>query len=406
MRIAYLCEPQFGGTFTFFRRVRPALKEMGVEFRCVPPYPARHFAGSPFEYEEGVDYLDLPGDPCDLSVLGEASRRMIEHLVEEKFDAVLILPGCDILTTNLARYLPRSVRCAARVSLMSRATYVRTRAVAPHLNLIFAVSHRVQRDLATRFGVPAELIRVVYNGARIRPCVQRERGETVRLIYTGRLSDVDKGVMQLPTILRDVLNAGVRAVLTIVGSGPDEQRLRSAFERLGVASSVRFVPNQPLAEIERLLDESDIFLLPSRLEACPNALLQAMAAGCAPVAFRIRDSVDRIIEDGVQGLLVPPGDTKAFARAVTRLAQDAELREQVGAAARQRVEQHFSVEHTARLYAEGFQAMLEIPDNRPPPLPLEAYHVPRALEPTWRRRIPTPVKNALRKWMERFGWTA
>jgi glycosyltransferase involved in cell wall biosynthesis len=407
MKIAYLCEPQAGGTFTFFRRVRPRLAALGVEFRCIPPCSVETFAGSPFEGAEGVDFLKLPIDSPDPSNLSETSDVLIHHLAREKFDAVLILPGCDILTTNLARYLPRALRCAARVALMARGAYVPARAIAGHLNAVFAVSHRVACDLEKSYGLSAGLVHTVYNGAVLRPLPKRERSRgPLRLVFTGRFSDLDKGVLQLPAILRQAVAAGADVVLSAVGSGPDEKRLREGFRRLGLESRVVMRANLTLDEVDRLLDESDVFLLPSRLEACPNAMLQAMAAGCVPVAFRIRDSVDRIVEDGVSGLLAPVGDTAAFARAIVRLVQDGEWCRRLGAAARRRIEEHFSVERTAQGYAEGFRAMLEAPDRRLPALSLEHYGIPRALQPTWRTRIPAPIKNVLRKWMERFGLTA
>ncbi|MBU1910063.1 MAG: hypothetical protein KJ726_08450, partial [Verrucomicrobia bacterium] len=219
MKIAYLCEPQAGGTFTFFRRVRPRLAALGVEFRCLPPYSAETFAGSPFEGAEGVDFLTLPSDPSDLS---KASAVLIQHMVSENYDAVLILPGCDILTTNLARYVPRILRCAARVSLMARGAYVPARAIAEHLSAVFAVSHRVAYDLEKSYGFSAGLVRTIYNGAVLRPFPSRESGAArrpFRLVYTGRFSDLDKGVLMLPAILRKAVAGGADVVLTTVGSG-------------------------------------------------------------------------------------------------------------------------------------------------------------------------------------------
>ena len=401
MKIAYLCEPQAGGTFTFFQRVRPRLAALGVDFRCVPPYSVETFAGSRFEGLEGVDYLEIPDG------LPYATGVLVRHLEGQGYQGALVLPGCDILTTNLARYLPPGVRGAARVALMARSAYVPARVIAGHLNAVFAVSHRVAQDLEKSYGFPAGSVRIAYNGAILRPVPARDGARRpFRLIYTGRLSDLDKGTLMLPAILRQALDAGGDVFLTVVGNGPDEQPLREGFRRLGVEQRVQMRGNLPLAEVDRLLDDSDGFLLPSRLEACPNAMLQAMAAGCVPVAFRIHDSVDRIVEDGVSGLLAPVGDVGAFAQAVVSLANNPEQCARMSAAARRRIEEHFSAERTAQLYAKGFRAMLDEPDRRAAALPLDRYEVPRELKPTWRTLIPAPIKNVLRKWMERLGKTA
>ena len=199
MKIAYLCEPQFGGTYTFFRRLRPRLAERGVDFVCIPPYSVETFDGSPFEGAEGVEFLELPSE------LPAATEVLIRHVTDRAYDAVLILPGCDVLTTNLARYLPRELRCAARVALMSRGAYAPTRVVAEHLDGLFAVSHRVTHDLVQSWSISPERIRTIYNGAVLRSRPERVSADgrrPIRLIYTGRFSDIDKGTLMLPRIVQ------------------------------------------------------------------------------------------------------------------------------------------------------------------------------------------------------------
>ena len=405
MKVAYLCEPQFGGTYTFFRRVRPRLAAHGVDLRCVPPYSVGTFRGSPFEGAEGVDFLELPLEWSAPGALAAATKVMVEHLEREGYEAVIILPGCDILTTNIASYLPRRLRCAARVSLMARGAYAPTRVVADHLNAVVAVSHRVGHDLESAYGMPREILHIIYNGAELRP--PRERpgpaGRPLRVIYSGRLTDLDKGTLQLPVILRKARAEGADLFMTIIGEGPEAGRLREAFRREQVADRAELLGTLPLGEVERRLKEADVFILPSRLEACPNALLEAMAAGCTPAAFRIHDSVDRIVEDRISGLLAPVGNTTALAKVLVRLARDRALCARMGEAARQRIEQYFTSEQTAEQYAAVLRAMMKEADRRPAARSLARYQIPRGLKPTWRTRIPAPLKNLARKWLERFG---
>ena len=146
----------------------------------------------------------------------------------------------------------------------------------------------------------------------------------------------------------------------------------------------------------------DIFLLPSRFEGLPIALLEAMASGCVPVASHIRGVTDFIIEDGVSGLLCPLGSSECFAEAVLRLDRDRDLLARMSVAARRRIEEHFTVGQMVERYD---RALLEVLNERPPefmPYPLTDIFVPPALRTTWRTYVPQSLKNFARKWMEQL----
>jgi len=98
----------------------------------------------------------------------------------------------------------------------------------------------------------------------------------------------------------------------------------------------------------------------------PGALLEAMAAGLACVATRIGGTVD-VITDGVDGILVEPGDVGGMVAAIARLLGDPALRGRLAAAARQTVETRFTIEEVASRYATLYGRLLEAwrsPRNR------------------------------------------
>jgi glycosyltransferase involved in cell wall biosynthesis len=116
---------------------------------------------------------------------------------------------------------------------------------------------------------------------------------------------------------------------------------------------VRFLGT--LADPWPLLAAADIFALPSLWEGMPNALLEALAAGRPAVATAV-GAVPEMVVDGREALVVPPGDTGALARALAELAASPARRREMGALARQRVEDAYRIEatvaQTERLYDE------------------------------------------------------
>lgn len=150
------------------------------------------------------------------------------------------------------------------------------------------------------------------------------------------------------------------AHLFLAGKPMDEdyaRGLHNQAEGLGVSDRVHFLGG--VDDIPAFLAEMDIAVLPTwdkwRREGCPVALLEAMACGKACVATDVPGSRD-IIEDGVSGLLVEPENVTELAAAIQRLIDDPILRENMGAAARSRIEQHFSIEQEVaaheKLYTE------------------------------------------------------
>lgn len=97
----------------------------------------------------------------------------------------------------------------------------------------------------------------------------------------------------------------------------------------------RLILTGPVDDVQRYLRLADVFVLPSRREGLPVALMEAMACGLPCVASQLPGATDALIEDGVSGVLVPVGDVPAFASAIASLLQDAARAALMGAAARQ-----------------------------------------------------------------------
>ncbi len=126
--------------------------------------------------------------------------------------------------------------------------------------------------------------------------------------------------------------------LVVAGGGPLRSELQERAERLGIASRVDW-----LGEVEDLLpiyEATEIFVLPSRSEGMPNALLEAMSCGRAVITSDAAPGPLELVEHDVTGLVFPVDDSAALASALLRLANDAALRYRLGGAARIRVSEH------------------------------------------------------------------
>ncbi|MDK3257130.1 glycosyltransferase [Blastococcus capsensis] len=200
-------------------------------------------------------------------------------------------------------------------------------------------------------GVPLPDLR---DRARVRADVRAELGipaGDVVVLSAARLAE-DKGLGDLARAAA-LLGPEPAWRLVVAGSGPDEARLRAAFE------AAPYVPVHWLgtrSDVDRLMLAADVFVLPSWSENMSNALLEAMAAGLPVLASSVGGSPEAV---GSAGVLVAPQDPAALATQLARLlAADGE-RQRVGAAARARAEQHYTVDHMSRRLGEIYDEILE-----------------------------------------------
>jgi glycosyltransferase involved in cell wall biosynthesis len=143
--------------------------------------------------------------------------------------------------------------------------------------------------------------------------------------------------------------------LRLYGDGPAEAELRAQAERLGIAASVAFMGRT--TDVAGALLGSSVYALSSRQEGMPVVLMEAMEFGVPCVAFDVSPGVRDVVTHGADGLLVAPGNTHAFADALTQLMDDEAMRREFGAAAHRSV-QRYAPEHVVAAW-ERELALLE-----------------------------------------------
>jgi glycosyltransferase involved in cell wall biosynthesis len=223
-------------------------------------------------------------------------------------------------------------------------------------------------------GLPAERILHVPNGIdidRFVPTLPKERADIRRrlglpdgrpvIVFVGFFS-ADKQ----PRVLFDAwltLRASGLPDSTLVFVGAThsqyfevDDRIAAAIHedanRLGLGD--RLVFTGATHEVPEYLRAADLFVLPSRREGLPVALLEAMACGLPCIASRLPGSTETIIDDGRNGVLVPPGDVAALADAIAALLADPERRRALGAAARVTITHRFASADVADRWLEAY----------------------------------------------------
>jgi glycosyltransferase involved in cell wall biosynthesis len=190
------------------------------------------------------------------------------------------------------------------------------------------------RELALAWGVRPDQVSVLPNPTPVLPALRdREelRGELgmngATLAFAGRLT----AQKSLGQALQAVAGSdGVE--LVIAGEGPERVQLEHQAAALGIADRVRFLGAQPREQIVELFRAADATILSSSWENFPHTVVEALAVG-TPVLAMEAGGVAEVVRDGVNGLLVSPGDTRALAEAVRRYFGDEGLRRQLRAAA-------------------------------------------------------------------------
>ena len=424
IRLAFGSVPKDGGTYTFYRNMRPALLEHGIDMRCVAIGKAQA------ELWEAA-YVD---DGCVLLApntrnLKKQAQIFTDWCETEQIDSVMGINSEAILSA--LPHLPQRIRCMARCANSFDHGYRITLSGYERLIAIIAQTPRQFKDLSETYGAEPDKISIIPNGIDPKPfqtCFEKRvsrnerqainrKGQPLRLGFVGRLEHKQKGILFLPEIIRELDKLDIPFSLRIAGKGRHEAILRAEIakvvgsKQLEVGSRKHLSPNSrpstsdsgiqflgaiPPPEIPDFLAETDIFLFPSQFEGCPNALLEAMMAGCLPIAWKLEGITDFIIEDGVSGAIVALGDCAQFAARIAEFATNHKRLKLLQHTAAQQTRERFRTEIAAKRYAEVIHSAMARPAPEWQPKPWSEFAGDPNFEHSWRDWIPQKLKAKLR----------
>jgi glycosyltransferase involved in cell wall biosynthesis len=218
-----------------------------------------------------------------------------------------------------------------------------------------ANSEAIAADLA-RWGVPSERVHAIPNGIDILADGERQPGNgVVHFLSIGRL-DAEKAVDQTIRAFA-ALPADAPARLTVLGDGPCREELEALSRRLG--QEKRIVFTGAVADVTPYLRAADVYLSTSVSEGMSNALLEAMSHAVMPVVSCV-SGADDLVEEGVSGFLIPPGDESALAtRLEESLSMTMERRRATGEAARAAIRARFLLEKVAERHLILYRELIE-----------------------------------------------
>jgi glycosyltransferase involved in cell wall biosynthesis len=218
--------------------------------------------------------------------------------------------------------------------------------VAVRVDTIITGSEASARSVSEALGLPGEHIRVIYDG--VDTDAFRSLGEVqkepLRLLFVGNTEDRNKGFRYALEALR-IVRESVPATLVAV-QRPRSKNAPLWAEELGVADAVTFLEGLSTPDLVGEYNRAQIVVSPSLYEGFGLPAAEAMACG-TPVVATTAGALPEVVDDGVTGLLVPPGDARALATAITSLLGDPDRCRAMGEAGVRRVRDHFTWQKTA-----------------------------------------------------------
>lgn len=409
MRIGYLVSQYPAPSHTFIRREVASLRRQGLSISTFSIRP-----GDPLSVEDAEEALRtvpvLPARPAAVAIalvsapfahpvrFSRALRtslalrrpgvaglaRSLAYLVEGLILArALERQGIDHLHSHFANAASHVGLAAARyldigwsVSLHGFADFESP--LTPLLPAkiaqarFVATATRFGKDLAVSIGGPASAakVHVIRCGIEVGRLPRPERrepgpGEPLQVLSVGRLSP-EKGQVGLVEAFALATRSGLDARLVLVGGGPEEDRIRAAAKRLGVAGRVELRGPLPEADVLEAMARAHVFVLSSLSEGLPVVLMEALGLGLPVVAPAI-SGIPELVVHGESGLLFEAGRWDELGARLVELGRDPGARARMAAAGRERVLAEFDVDRATPPLAALFLA--EALDGGAPGLP-------------------------------------
>ena len=348
-----------GGPFSWLLQLLPALRERGIESRCLC---LTHFG----ETGPVVEGLRAGGFDCCVANCHPRTIDQVKWILErvEAQPPKVFVPNLVISAYHAAGHLRRFGIPTVAVVHSDDRFY---RGIIDEF-----IAGPVQRRVTSAVCV-SDVLKEQVMACHLRdlvvkkiPCGTRVPQQSVtpslarfRIAYVGRLAEEQKRISETTRALLRVCREIPGAEAVIYGDGPDRPAVERILAEEGLGVAVTLGGNVPNAEIQAQLLQCDAIALLSDYEGLPIALLEAMACGCVPVCLQMRSGIPELVRHDVSGLIVSDRG-ESFVAAMKRLASDPGLRTSLGTQAKQAVIEKYSLEYTADLWADHLRSSRQV----------------------------------------------
>jgi len=369
--------PELGGMQSHVYNLTQACARMGHEVRVVT---ARSQRSARVQQSDGpisvvrIPYANVP-KTMTLQYLS-ASAAYLTWLVLTWRPDILHVHSFwpDLLATKHLYPLVRIVHTAHESLFLIMAEqeryHRRLRFIVSNVDGLIGPSDELL-NVARGFGIPERSSIFLPNGVDSEkfspsvPGVVRERyalSPSTKIVLCPRRLVPKNGVNFLIESIPAILLMHPDTVLVIVGEGPERERLESRARELNILEQVLFAGGISNDEINGYYADAELVVLPSLKEATSISALEAMSCAKPIVASNV-GGLPYLVDEGVTGLLVPPADPSALAKAINELLSSPERRRAMGAAARARVLSELTWDHIASRTSEFYSQVLSQPRN-------------------------------------------
>jgi N-acetyl-alpha-D-glucosaminyl L-malate synthase BshA len=368
MRIGITCFPTFGGSGIIATEIGLALGRRGhaVHFICadIPWRFDEYVENVRFHEVEGRDYPLFDHSPYALAL----TSKMVEVATFERLD---LLHVHYAIPHAASAYLARQILgpAAPRIITTLHGTDITvvgsdrsflpiTRFAIEQSDAVTVPSHDLRSATYELLGVsrstPIEVIPNFVDTDVYTPAPgPRAAGRPRLLVHISNFRPV-KRVDDVIRIFAETQKI-VPCQLVLVGDGPERSRVERLVHELDLARDVRFLGKQ--LHFSKVLQEADVFLLPSETESFGLAALEALSCGVPVVASRV-GGLPEVVSDGENGFLLPLGDVAAMAQATARILGDDALHARMSRAARATAVGKFQREPMVGRYEEYYRRVL------------------------------------------------
>ncbi len=271
--------------------------------------------------------------------------------------------------------------------------YLPAKHYAKFLTGAIGVSKQVSREYVKKAGLLDEQVEWIPYGVEANPqSPSREGSGTLQLIFVGRLEEQQKRIADLVKLVRLLSANQVNYHVDIIGDGPQQSEIVNGLEKEIKEKKVKLWGWLNKEDVLKKYRQSDVFLLTSAYEGFCIALVEAMANGCCPLVTDIESGNKDLVVDGVNGFVLPLGDTNAFAKKINELKADPgkllHLRQEAW-----KTGGGYSLDRMTNAYIQFFEKMSALNKKKPrtadPGFPFMQSTI--STYPLWMRRLKKTV---------------